>query len=81
MLQVNALFACDLLTAEYDEQLLDAIITLATSGIPCNGLLVMNYLRWQLEIIVASCCMSYHWKAYLSLRITVKTVWNQIKIG
>ena len=33
---VNVLFACDLLTTEYDEQLLEAIITVATSDIPCT---------------------------------------------
>ena len=73
MKQVNTRFTCDLLTTEYDEQLLEAIITLAKYGIhcSCDGLLAMNYLRWQLEIIVASCCMGYHWKASKILRITV----------
>ena len=42
----------------------------------CNGLFAMNYLRWQLDIIVASCCMSYHWKAYEIWRITMKTIWK-----
>ena len=50
MLQVNALFACDLLTTGYHEQLLEAIITLAMSGIPCTCdgasamVSAMNYL-------------------------------------
>ena len=39
-----------------------------------NSFFAMNYLQWQLEIIFASCCMSYHWKAYGILRITMKTV-------
>ena len=30
--------------------------------------------RWQLEIIVASCCIDYHWKAYGIMRITVGIV-------
>ena len=77
MLQVNVLFAYDLLTTEYDEQLLEAIITFAMSGIPCtcDGASAMVYLR--LEINVASWCMSYYWKAYEILRITVK---NRLKI-
>ena len=33
-LQVNALFACNLLTTKIDGQHLEAIITLAMSGIP-----------------------------------------------
>ena len=59
MLQVNALFACILLTTEYDDQLSEAIITLATSGkiCSCDGLLPMNYLRWQIEIIGAPSIM------------------------
>ena len=71
-------FVCDLLTTEYDEQLLEAIINLAMSGIPCtcDGASAIHYLRLQLGIIVASCCMSYHWKAYAILRITVKTLKN-----
>ena len=46
-LQVNALFACDLPTKWYHEHVLDAIITLATSGIPCtyDGASAMVYLR------------------------------------
>ena len=46
-LQVNALFVCDLITTEYDEHLLDAIITIATSGIPsaCDGASAMVDLR------------------------------------
>ena len=47
----------------------------------CNGLLAIIYLRWQLEIIVALCCMSYHWKAYEALRITVKPVWKAHENG
>ena len=48
MLRVNAHFACDLLTAEYDEQLLDAIITLVMSDIPCtfDGASATVYLGW-----------------------------------
>ena len=47
MLQVNAVFACNLLTTEYDEQLLEAIMTLATSGIhcTCDRASAMVYLR------------------------------------
>ena len=47
MLQVNALFTCNLTPTEYDVHLLDAIITLATSGIPsaCNGASAMVYFR------------------------------------
>ena len=72
MKQVNVLFVCDLLTTEYDGQLLEAIIILASQAYcSCNGLLAINYLQWQLEIIVASCCMTYHWKAYEILRISV----------
>ena len=58
---------------------LEAIITIVTIVwhtlyLRCcifNGLLAMNYLRWQLEIIGPSCCMSFHWKAYGILQITV----------
>ena len=47
MLQVNTNFACDLLTTEYHKQVLEAIITLATSDIPCtcNDVSAMVYLR------------------------------------
>ena len=47
MLQLNALFACDLTITEYDVHLLDAIITLATSGMncACDGASAMVYLR------------------------------------
>ena len=43
----NAVFACDLLIADNDEQLLDAIIMLVLSDIPytCDGALAMVYLR------------------------------------
>ena len=46
-LQVNALFAGNLLTTEYDEELLNVIITLATSVIPwaCDGTSAMVYLQ------------------------------------
>ena len=37
MLQVNAVFASYFLTADRDELLLDAIITLAMSDISCTG--------------------------------------------
>ena len=45
--RLNLLFACDLTTAEYDEQLPYAIITLATSDRPCtcDGASEMVYLR------------------------------------
>ena len=81
MLQVNdsneTAFSCDLLTTEYDEQLLEAIIALAMSDIPftCDGASAMVCLRWQLEIIV-SFCMSYHWKGYSEMNCE-----NQLKIG
>ena len=42
-MHVNAIFACDLLTAERDELLLDAIITLAMSC-TCDGASAMVYL-------------------------------------
>ena len=66
-LQVNALFACDLPTKWYHEQVLEAIIPLSTSGIPCtcNGASAMVYLN---ELLALSC----HWKDYGILRITVK---------
>ena len=46
MLQVNANFACDLHTTEYHKKVLEAIIYLATSDIPCtcNNEAVMVYL-------------------------------------
>ena len=45
---VNAVFACDLLTAERDELLLDAIMTLAMSDISCtcDGASAMVYVRF-----------------------------------
>ena len=43
-----------------------------SSLVPWSDLIVMNYLRWQLEVIIASCGMSYHWKVFDILRITVK---------
>ena len=45
-LQVNAIFAGDLLTTEYHRKVLKAIISLATSDIPCtcNDASVMVYL-------------------------------------
>ena len=48
MLQVNGLFAWDLPTIWYRDQVLAAIITLAMSDIPCtcDGASLMVYLRF-----------------------------------
>ena len=55
MMQVNALFSCDLLITEYNEQLLEAVITLATSGISCTcdgaaAMVYLNYLQFERPI-------------------------------
>ena len=46
-MHVNAIFACDLLTAKRDELLLDAIVPLTMSDISCtcDGASAMVYLR------------------------------------
>ena len=47
MLHVNAMFACDLHTTESHKQVLEVIISLASSDIPCtcNDASAMVYLR------------------------------------
>ena len=50
------------------------------AGIYRDGLFAMSYVQWQLEMIVASLCMSYPFKGYEILRCLVKTT-RHIQIG
>ena len=73
-MQVNADFACDFLTTLYHEQVLEAIVTLATSDIPCphNDQIATAYLQevtcdsnmYLIENIFTSSCMRCQIKDY-----------------
>ena len=81
--KLNADFACDLLSTKSNEQVLEAIITLAMSDIPCT---LMVHLQWftpdyllamaTRNIIVASFYMGYQRKGYAVFILMVKIVWK-----
>ena len=81
MLQVNAIFACDLPSTWYRGQVLEASIPLATSDIPytCNGdsFLAIVYLKCQFEFNRNNIHIITHgglMKAHQNLRLMVKII-------
>ena len=56
-------FACDMLTPEYDEQLLEAITTLSTSDIPCTWMVHMQWFTCG-ELLVMTTSNNRHIMLY-----------------